>query len=122
MSDTPETDANVRHYLAPGMREEHAIVLADFARKLERERDKATRRSQRLERENNALRNKCNRFFKLVAETEALRERWEYCSGDLLYILKEHIDVLKKKTGLVIAGTDGFIGEFETLDKDQRDA
>jgi hypothetical protein len=35
MSDTPETDANVRHYLAPGMREEHAIVLADFARDLE---------------------------------------------------------------------------------------
>ena len=41
MSDTPETNDNIRYYLAPQMREEHAIVLAEFARKLERERDKA---------------------------------------------------------------------------------
>jgi hypothetical protein len=118
MSNTPETNALLKQSSIKGRNPDSWKLC----RKLERERDKATRRSQRLERENNALRNKCNRFFKLVAETEALRERWEYCSGDLLYILKEHIDVLKKKTGLVIAGTDGFIGEFETLDKDQRDA
>jgi hypothetical protein len=36
-NDTPRTDDHGEYWLAPGLREEHEIVPADFARELERE-------------------------------------------------------------------------------------
>jgi hypothetical protein len=39
-TDTPETDAVSDYWLEPGMAGEYEIVKADFARKLERERDR----------------------------------------------------------------------------------
>ncbi len=38
---TPETDAKSDYWMEPGMRAEHEIVRADFARDLERQRDEA---------------------------------------------------------------------------------
>jgi hypothetical protein len=79
MSDTPETDDNIRYYLAPGMREEHAAVLSDFARKLERERDEARTQVKLLKVENNHN----WQAMDIANEVTHERNKWRECAERL---------------------------------------
>lgn len=84
---TPETDAKSDYWMEPGMRAEHEIVRADFARALERQRDEARE-------ELAASKNLASKIATILWETEMREADPTWSVGKTLPEIIAQIDVM----------------------------